>query len=415
MGRKSAAPAQLTESQHVDGVTVRPWKPGKVQLDFPLPDGSRPRPIIKAPDTYAALQAAKDVATCLDAQRRGIAVEDPMEVVARLQGRKTRRTDVLAIGAAIECAITHGSQARPEWKHELRLNADLFTTWLKANRAQMANDWAALDYGAVQEYVGTLAHLSSDRATHRLAPIRLAAMYWTRQKPHLYHDITAGVRMPEGKPKGAIVTLSPAQVPKFLEHVQNLQPSLYPLAALSIYAGLRVYESAHLRACDVDLKAGTIRVTDTETHTPKNKGSYRTLPVGSHALAVLKSAPQPIAKEAALFLTPSGLPWVKKRLDDAWKRFLRALDKHNETLEEAKRFTIPEGFTMRGGRRTFSTLARKGGANRVLLQCYLGHAAADVLGQHYDAVDATDLATVPAAFELGFCGNVLSTASSTGR
>jgi integrase len=404
----------------LDGVTVRPWKPGKIMLDFVIPNGGRWQPILKAANRSEAEQFGRQIETVLKAQKAGIAVEDLQVVVARLQGKQSvPSASILTIPAAIETAIEKGSQARPEWKRELRSSTDQFTGWLKVAYPELQNEWGSLNYGIIQDYVGTLAGLSCDRATHRLAPIRLAAMYWQRQKPDMYRDFTGGIRMPEGKPRRGITVLTASQLKTFLDAVKRLQPALYPVAALSAFAGLRVYEAAHLRLCDVDLTLGTVVVTATETHIPKTQKSWRTLPLSRPALEVLQSllrTLQPVDAAQPLFLSPKGCTWVKKLLDDGWKRFVKALAKENAGKTESERFTLPAGYTMRGGRRTFTTLARKAGADRFLLKCYLGQATGDILGAHYDSVDYGDLATVAKAFEKGyFVNDVLTIVESNAQ
>lgn len=409
--KANAAGAILSAPVRIDGgVIIRPWKPGRVQLDFVTHDGTRQQPVIPATDMAAAETAARQVGFALQAKRLGVAAECPLDIVARLQGRP-RPVNPAEVGPsitdALSKAIETGSRARPEWKKELRDLADLFIDWLEASKPDMPNQWGAVSHSVVQEYVSTLSGLSQDRMTHRLAPIRLTARFWASQEPNRFRDVTAGVRLPEGRPRRGPVALSADQIQPFLSAVESLAPALYPVAALTILAGLRVYEAAHLRLCDVDLKAATVTVTDTGTHVPKNGGSWRTVPLAPAAVDLLREIigrTQPVDSSAPLFLSPSGLPWCKKRLDDAWKRFKKAVEKANKTAdaEGREKIILPDGYTLRGGRRTFVTAARKAGADRTLIKRYIGHAAGDILGGHYDAVDAADMATVGAAFQTSF-------------
>jgi len=47
-------------------------------------------------------------------------------------------------------------------------------------------------------------------------------------------------------------------------------------------------EAAHVREQDIDFAAGTVTITATAHHKPKNRASYRTVPVASMPLRALR-------------------------------------------------------------------------------------------------------------------------------
>ncbi len=155
---------------------------------------------------------------------------------------------------------------------------------------------------------------------------------------------------------------------------------MYPLACLQGMAGLREYEACHLRACDVDFTAKTVTVAKTPAHTPKNRGSYRTIPATQEALKAVaeyqaNAKVLSTGKDAPLFLSPIGREWTANRLCDAWR----------DTMKAARlAMELPEGFTAHNLRATFATITRSGLADREVLKRYMGHVASDVLGEHYE-------------------------------
>jgi len=164
---------------------------------------------------------------------------------------------------------------------------------------------------------------------------------------------------------------------------------------LQAMCGLRTMEALALRECDVDLRQGTIRIAKTQTHTPKNRTSYREIPVPSEVLTMLREqiATLPIGdRERPVMLSlgnkeayqdHSGYRLAIKR---AIKRFWKQTG--NKALV---------GFQPHWFRATFASAVRSMGAGHV--QAYLGHSRRDMLGQHYEQISLAQLRAVAAAFE----------------
>ncbi len=66
-------------------------------------------------------------------------------------------------------------------------------------------------------------------------------------------------------------------------------PMIHCLAMLQGLCGLREQEAAYLRECDIDHLARTITITETSAHKPKNRPSYRTIPVPPVVAEVLQA------------------------------------------------------------------------------------------------------------------------------
>jgi integrase len=178
---------------------------------------------------------------------------------------------------------------------------------------------------------------------------------------------------------------------------------------LQALCGLRVLEAAALRVQDVDLKAGTVTVTDTGHHKPKTRDSYRTIPVCSEALAALRHAidgQKVRPTNGEIFTNQKGHRWVKDALTLRWGRTLAhaaAEPKRIKREGTGKPLTLnPHGLGMarlgaipaRKLRAAFATMAGQLGAPDRLLKAYLGHSSGDMLGGHYRRIDLDELRLV---------------------
>ena len=139
------------------------------------------------------------------------------------------------------------------------------------------------------------------------------------------------------------------------------------LATLT-FAGLRLGELLSLRWRDADLGAGWLRVgeakTDAGTRRVKIRGALR------DELAGLK-AREGGAPDALVFATPTGRPHspsnIRRRV------LVKAIERANERLAEAREAPLPEGLTPHSLRRTFASLLYAIGEPAPVVMQEMGH------------------------------------------
>ena len=301
----------------------------------------------------------------------------------------------------VACTASRGGEA-----HLARLASESkrFLAWLVANHPD-ATEWAKITPGLLGAYCRHLqdpkgAALAYDSARLALEPVRRASKYWNLEDPSRFRNVfaLAAAKPTRGEPKQP-PALDAKTLAQLLDWLKIHRKGLYPLAVLQSLAGFRVLEAVHIRPADIDPAAGTIRIAKTATHTPKNRASYRVVPVLPEVMAAVldywrRLRIQP-ASEAPLFVNDAGRPWTLAAIKQAW---LRAVGAARDGAEETPAvrghkarparapLPLPVGFTAHHCRSTFATLARAAGADRSTLKRYIGHAAGDILGQHYEAV-----------------------------
>ena len=164
--------------------------------------------------------------------------------------------------------------------------------------------------------------------------------------------------------------------------------------------GLRIYEAAYLREQDFDPGMRTISVSESAAHKPKTRYSYRTLPICDSVAQVLgKWVGQLKVRhpEGYLFL-PSRVRLGRGDLKSPEARAgALTMDtvKHywSRSHSEARNdgVSLPEHFIPRKLRASFTTTARRAGADFELLEAYIGHSPKSILAAHYDHVDVERL------------------------
>ncbi len=228
-----------------------------------------------------------------------------------------------------------------------------------------------------------------------VCPVKAASKFWALEEPDLYRDWAKLARAKlQRTGRQPVAVLSPEQARVLLSWLSGNYRPLWPLAVLAGMAGLRELEAAAVRRADLDLEAGTVTVAKTARHTPKNRSSCRTVPLGAEAVEALRvyldTCPvRDLDSEQPLFLSGAHKPWTLSALLQAWRRALR---------RAVPALGLPTAFKPRHLRATFATTARRGGADSRLLQAFLGHTRGDVLGEHYERIDVADLRKVVAAF-----------------
>jgi len=295
----------------------------------------------------------------------------------------------VTISAALLQAVK-ATAANPETRRKYKHAVNRFLRYLKENYAEVAH-WSDLKPSILIAYKNSLRG-AYDTKRNLLVPIKRASAYWAADAPEKYRDYCAAAK---GQLKlrrikrTEIPALSKSQLRNFLAFMCKHYPELYPLACLQGLAGARGYEAAHVRVSDFNSMAGEITFTDTAAHKLKTPASERTIPLIPQVLeAVLgyraKLESREPTPDAPLFLNKDAMPWTPNRLSYAWRVAMTAARKEQG-------LKLPVRFSGDHLRHTFTTLAYEAGCRERTLQRYLGHAAPDVMGQHYLHISVSQL------------------------
>ncbi len=186
--------------------------------------------------------------------------------------------------------------------------------------------WDQLLPAMVKTYMLELEQSGKTFDTVRLdlAPVKLTWRYMVENYPEQVRPPTR-IKL-KAHPKREIECLKPFEVVALLDWLREKAPDLWPMACLQALAGLRMTEAAALRVQDVDFQSQTVEVADTGHHRPKNRNSYRTIPVCRDVAQALKVAVadqrvRPATGE--LFTNRLGNLWVKSAINHRWTQTLR--------------------------------------------------------------------------------------------
>lgn len=253
-----------------------------------------------------------------------------------------------------------------------------------------------LDSSMIEETVANMHRngLARDTIRQYLQPVKQGINHAARKyRGHV--DPCFPIRLPEAAPREIECLDSVKELDFFLSWLRKHRKGYYPIACLQALAGLRVREAINLRAQDIDLEAGTIRIDETPRHRPKNANSYRTIPVCGELLQVLEgvATAEVVSIDGYLFLTRDRRPYVERNIVDMWKR-MRSGEKG---IVEAEGFEVAKRLKPRSLRKTFATFADRLGVPDRLLKRYLGQSSNDVLGRHYRRIGVEDLRVVSEA------------------
>lgn len=361
-----------------------------------------------------------DPASGRDVRRRllGITLRDVQAVASNINRELLTRGGFLPgtkpmlpnIGNALAEAIRLRNTI-PATQKERAGRAMQFVKWLAENHPTVKT-WDQLRPAIVQSYVVALERNGKafDSVRLALAPIKLAWRYMAENYSEMIKPLPK-IKLTR-PPKREIECLNAAEVAALLDWLKVNAADIYAMAALAALAGLRQLEAAALRACDVDLSAGTVSINGDGIHKPKTRDSYRVLSLCSEALDAARGAMQNqriVPTGGELFVNSEGEPWKREALSVRWTRTLR---KASQALGKPRLAQIPA----KGLRRSFATMASRLGVSDRLLKAYLGHSAGDMLGGHYRRIDMAELRTVSGAmegwrtaFSQGNSGNILAT------
>ncbi|MCX7017953.1 MAG: tyrosine-type recombinase/integrase [Candidatus Sumerlaeota bacterium] len=305
----------------------------------------------------------------------------------------------MSVTEAIRIAIRQSGGGKVHVERQMK-GGNAFIGWLETNHPSV-QAWHEVKPSMIAQWARELQNAGKAFDTVRLylAPVKLASRFWATEEPDIHRDVArqARVKLQRGEPK-PIPALNAQQMRAFLDWLQADTPRLHNLAMLMAFAGLRMFEAAALRERDLNLQAGNVTITDTGTHKPKNRSSYRVLPLCHDALSFIREhVTRGTVRNAdtgqPVFCNAHGGAWTVNALRLSW----------NKAMKRARRkLDLPNRFQPHHLRASFATLARRGGCDARLLQAYLGHSRNDILGGHYEAVTTDDLRGVVAAFERAF-------------
>lgn len=269
--------------------------------------------------------------------------------------------------------------------------------------------WGDVTAGIIGNYIQHCREegVSHDTLRMRIFVLRMTSDYMSRTYPDLYRHITTSIRLKRTDPPKAELErsesiLKPEQFRVLLAYLREHEPMVYVWACLQGLCGLRQLEAGYLRERDFDPEASTVCITENSAHKPKNRPSYRMIPVcGTVAKAIGDWINCLKIRHAEGFLfapaNPSGNRHGKSKearagvftrhtISHEWRRALDAA--------RADGIELPRAFVPRKLRASFVTAMRTADADFGLLQAYIGHAATSVLQAHYDHLDLERLRRV---------------------
>lgn len=333
-------------------------------------------------------------------------------------GGKLRGASGHTVTEAIIEAVKH-SDANEQTRKDYLRRANPFIAYLLGN-AKGVRTWDEVTEEIIGNYLAFCRRegRAYDTVRQRIFVLRMTSLYMSRTYPDLYRHVTAGVKSkrtdpPRAKLEEADSILRPAQMNELLGWLKTNHPMVHVWATLQGFAGLRLTEAAYLREQDIDFDKRTITITESPAHKPKNRHSYREIPVCEAVLAALvdwtgqmkvrhphgylfapagAEAQCPLAKSREVRAGAYGIDYLSQR----WMRVLR----------EARRdgVCLPVRFTARRLRASFVTALREAGADFAVLQRYIGHAPNSILSAHYDCVGICRLRGIAELAEAAFAG-----------
>lgn len=294
-------------------------------------------------------------------------------------------------------AFTEAIRLRPTNKATTRdrsQRAMKFLSWLRSAYPHTLL-FSDLRPGMVQGYVTTLERRGLSHYTIRLdlAPVKIAWRHIHENFPETIKPLPR-IRL-SPPPPSRIDCLEPGDVEALFGWTRENAPDVHAIAILCGLSGLRLLEASALRLEDVDLERRTVTITDTGVHRPKNRASWRTIPIPREvadaiASAIRRQKVRPLSGE--IFLNRRGNPWDKNTLSPRLRVIL------NKAARATKRPEIAR-LPARKLRAFFATTAARLGASDRALQAYLGHSGGTILAEHYRRISIADLATIPALME----------------
>ena len=266
-------------------------------------------------------------------------------------------------------------------------DANVFLDWL-ASRHPKISHWNELRPEILEQYIQWLDRedYAYDTIRARAQVLRMTSRFLVHNYFDLYRDIAIGLKVTRKRPV-RVQALSIDELAALLPFAKEHAPETYACMVLQSMAGLRILEALHLRDQDVNWQAGTIEITETKHHRPKNLYSFRTIPVAPQVIEALqfeRMRTKVKSAEGYILNHSRGGPHDRNNIGRRIREVFRHLAQERDHLNFAR--LRPHEL-----RATFITLARQAGSEERELKRYIGHSPRDIMGMHYEAVSAEAL------------------------
>jgi integrase len=384
---------KVTQAKIDQQVLLREVQPGTWRADW------------RDPLTKRRHRVVLPVSSFKEAQRKAKEISDELSAGRGFGGRLRGSVGHL-VGDAVMEAIKH-TDANERTRKDYWSRFTAFAEYLESNTPGI-KAWSDVTPAVLENYIeaSRKTGIAHDTLRQRVFVLRLAASYMTRT--YGYRPIASGIKLrrhdpPKAELEAKEAILTPVQYRSLLAWLKENAPTIYAWAVLQGCGGLRLLEAAYLREQDIDPVAKTITITETSAHKPKNRHSYRCIPVCEAAIDALMTWIDGLKvrhNEGYLFL-PSPAFHRPKTGKSAPARVgaltVVTISKWwNEALTRArmakgKRVELSPAFSPRRLRASFVTAMREAGADMMVLQKYIGHAPMTILSANYDKVDVARL------------------------
>ena len=315
-------------------------------------------------------------------------------------GGRLRGTVGHTVREAIHEAVKH-TDANDRTRRDYLNRANPFLEYLAAHYKGIAV-WSEVTEQILENYLEYCRKqdIAHDTIRMRLYVLRLTSSYMTRTYPDQYRHVTMALKLkrkdpPRSELEANDAILSPAQIRDLISWLKESEPMVYMWAMLQGLCGLRLLEATYIREQDFDPEAMTITITANSAHKPKNRHSYRTIPVCPAMTSAMCRWIESLKvrhHEGFLFMPSRGIRGrTRAKSQEARAGALtRDYISHiwRDVLIRAKSSgkDFPKRFVPRKLRASFVTAMRTAGADLEVLQAYIGHAPTNILSAYYDHI-----------------------------
>jgi integrase len=200
----------------------------------------------------------------------------------------------------------------------------------------------------------------------------------------LTRDCTSRINFPDAQEREEANALTPEELSKFLEAMRTQYPRNYALTVTLAFTGLRFCHASGLKWEDVDEEKGMLRIVRKNVRrrvgpVSRRKRAPREYPLVPELATILREHRHAMLQEQApgfgsgwVFPSRAGTLRCPGSLWKAWQGCLHAIG-------------LEKRFTVHGLRRTFNDLARRAGADGIVIRSLTGHVT-EKMREHYSTV-----------------------------